>query len=89
MRTHHLPGLRLRRGVRTTVPEAANAKVEDLVERDLAAPAANVKYVGEMTYLPLACGRNLYLATVIDCYSRRLVGWAVPITCAPTASPTP
>ena len=77
MRTHHLPGLRLRRGVRTTVLEPANAKVEDLVKRDFTAPAANVKYVGDITYLPLACGRNLYLATVIDCYSRRLVGWAV------------
>ena len=29
------------------------------------------------TYLPLSDGENLYLATVIDCYSRRLVGWAV------------
>ena len=77
MRTHHLPGLRLRRRVRTTVPEPANTKVEDLVKRDFTAPAPNRKYVGDITYLPLACGKNLYLATVIDCYSRRLVGWAV------------
>ncbi len=77
MRAHHLPGLRLRRRVRTTVPEPADAKVPDLVKRDFTAPAPNLKYVGDITYLPLACGRNLYLATVIDCYSRRLVGWAV------------
>ncbi|MCU1691892.1 MAG: transposase [Frankiales bacterium] len=77
MREHDLPGLRLRRRVRTTVPEPADVKVEDLVKRDFTAPAPNLKYVGDITYLPLAFGKNLYLATVIDCYSRRLVGWAV------------
>jgi len=77
MREHQLPGVRLRRRVSTTVPEPANAKVEDLVRRDFTALAPNVKYVGDITYLPLGCGRNLYLATVIDCYSRRLAGWAV------------
>jgi transposase InsO family protein len=28
-------------------------------------------------YLPIADGSNLYLATVIDCFSRRLAGWAI------------
>jgi transposase InsO family protein len=48
-----------------------------LVKRDFTAPAANQRYVGDITYLPLSDGENLYLATVIDCYSRRIVGWAV------------
>jgi transposase InsO family protein len=77
MRAHHLPGLRLRRRVRTTIPEPSQANVPDLVKRNFTAPAPNIKYVGDITYLPLKCGRNLYLATVIDCYSRRLAGWAV------------
>ena len=77
MRQHGLAGIRLRRRVRTTIPEPAEATVPDLLKRDFTAPTPNSKYVGDITYLPLACGRNLYLATVIDCYSRRLAGWAV------------
>jgi transposase InsO family protein len=77
MRQHRLAGIRLRRRVRTTVPEASDQKVPDLLKRDFTAPAPNSKYAGDITYLPLANGKNLYLATVIDCYSRRLVGWAV------------
>jgi transposase InsO family protein len=49
----------------------------DLLERDFTAEAPNRKYVGDITYLPLADGTNLYLATVIDGYSRRLVDWPV------------
>ena len=40
-------------------------------------PAPNQRYVGDITYLPIADGSNLYLATVIDCFSRRLAGWAI------------
>jgi transposase InsO family protein len=51
--------------------------VPDLLRRDFIAPVPNQVYVGDITYLPLADGSNLYLATVIDCFSRRLVGWSV------------
>jgi transposase InsO family protein len=77
MRQHTIAGYRRRRKVRTTVPEPADQKVPDLLNRDFTAPAPNRRYVGDITYLPLAGGTNLYLATVIDCYSRRLVGWSV------------
>ena len=77
MRKHRIAGVKLRRRVRTTVPEPSDQKVPDLVKRDFTAPATNLKYVGDITYLPLANGKNLYLATVIDCCSRRLAGWAV------------
>jgi len=76
MRAHGIAGLRLRRKVRTTVPEPSDEKVPDLLKRDFTAPAPNVKYVGDITYLPYD-GGHLYLATVIDCCSRRLVGWSV------------
>jgi len=77
MRAHHIAGLRLRRRVRTTIPEPADQKMPDLLGRDFTAPVPNRRYVGDITYLPIADGSNLYLATVIDCFSRRLAGWAI------------
>ncbi len=77
MREHGIRGYQKRRRVRTTIPEPSGQKVPDLLRRDFTAPAANLRYVGDITYLPLADGTNLYLATVIDCFSRRLAGWAV------------
>lgn len=34
--------------------------------------------MGDITYLPLAGGEFLYLATVLDCFSRKVVGWRTP-----------
>ncbi|GAA2869592.1 hypothetical protein GCM10010472_28670 [Pseudonocardia halophobica] len=53
----------------------------DLLGRDFTAEAPNRVYVGDITYLPLADGGNLYLATVIDCCSRHLMG-PVGLGCA-------
>lgn len=47
----------------------------DLVRRDFTATAINTKWVGDITEIPTAAGK-LYLATVIDLYSRRLLGAA-------------
>ena len=77
MRQDGIRGYQRRRKVRTTIPEPADQVVPDLLERDFTAPVANQRYVGDITYLPIADGSNLYLATVIDCHSRRLVGWSV------------
>jgi transposase InsO family protein len=72
-----IAGIRLRRRVRTTVPEPSDQLVPDLLERDFTADEPNRVYVGDITYLPCGEDRNLYLATVIDCFSRRLVGWSI------------
>ena len=77
MRAAGIAGYAKRRRVRTTIPEPSGQKHPDLLKRDFTATAPNRRYVGDITYLPLADGTNLYLATVIDCYSRRLAGWAV------------
>ena len=76
MRGAGIVGYRRKRRVKT-VPDPANQKVPDLLGRDFTAPSLNTTYVGDITYLPLATGGNLYLATVIDCYSRRVAGWAI------------
>jgi transposase InsO family protein len=50
-------------------------KFPDLLNRYFTASAPNCRWVGDMTEIPTAAGK-LYLATVIDLYSRRLLGAA-------------
>ncbi|MEV0538166.1 IS3 family transposase [Kitasatospora sp. NPDC050463] len=77
MRTHGIAGIRLRRRVRTTIADPAMAIVPDLFQRDFNAPEPGHKYMGDITYLPVASGEFLYLATVLDCFSRKVVGWSI------------
>lgn len=72
-----IAGYLKKRRVRTTVPEPADRVARDLLKRDFTAEEPNRRYVGDINYLPLVDGTNLYLAAVIDCYSRRLAGWAI------------
>ncbi len=51
----------------------------NLLERDFYASSPDEKYVGDITYIPTNEGW-LYLATVIDLYSRRIVGWSMDDT---------
>ena len=77
MRSAGIAGYRRKRRVKTTVPDPANQKVPDLLKRNFTAEQPNTRYVGDITYLPLATGSNLYQATVIDCFSGRVAGWAI------------
>jgi putative transposase len=52
------------------------AQIPDLVERDFTADAPGQKMVGDITYIDTWEGW-LYLATVIDCYDKRVIGWAM------------
>jgi putative transposase len=65
---------RSRRG--TTRQAAKRAEIPDLVNRDFTADAPGAKLVGDITYIHTWEGW-LYLAMVIDCYSRKIVGWAI------------
>lgn len=60
----------------TTTPDDAAAATADLVARDFTADAPGVKLVGDITYIPTWQGW-LYLATVIDCHTKAVVGWSM------------
>lgn len=71
-----LCGYTRRRRVKTTVRAKGRNVFADLVRRRFYADRLNKLYVGDITYLPIVDGSNMYLATVLDCCSRRLVGFA-------------
>ena len=71
-----LCGYTRRRRVKTTVRAKGRHVFADLVRRRFYAEKPNKLYVGDITYLPIADGSSMYLATVLDCCSRRLVGFA-------------
>jgi putative transposase len=60
----------------TTLADEQQAKIPDLVNRNFTADAPGEKLVGDITYIPTDEG-FLYLATVIDCYSKMIIGWAM------------
>jgi transposase InsO family protein len=78
MRAAGLQGRTRRRFKRTTVPDPAAAARVDLIRRDFGvnAAAVNTRWCGDITYIPTWEGW-LYLATVIDIASRRVVGFAL------------
>jgi transposase InsO family protein len=77
MRKFAIAGFRKRRKHVTTVADPDASPVPDLFQRDFTADAPNTKYMGDITYLPVGDGEFLYLATVLDCFSRRVVGWSI------------
>jgi putative transposase len=64
---------------KTTCPDATRLDVPNRLAQDFTADAPNQKWLGDITYIPTAEGW-LYLATVLDLYSRRIVGWALEQT---------
>jgi putative transposase len=50
--------------------------IPDLVQRDFTADAPGQKMVGDITYIPTWEGW-VYLATVIDCHTKAVIGWAM------------
>jgi transposase InsO family protein len=76
MRIAGLCGASRRRRPRTTRQRAGARRAPDLVRRHFSADAANVLWVADATYIPTDEG-FLYLAVVLDVFSRRIVGWAM------------
>jgi putative transposase len=74
MRAEALAGVSRRKGTITTVPGPERRPYPDRVERDFTATAPDELYVADITYIPTWSG-FLYLAIVLDVFSRRIVGW--------------
>jgi putative transposase len=76
MRARRLSGAVPRKRARTTIRVPGVRPAADLVGRDFAPSAPNQLWVADIKYIPTAAGW-LYLAAVIDCFSRRVVGWSM------------
>ena len=76
MRTAHVAGVSRRRHVWTTRRDPATRPAPDLVQRAFMAEGPNQLWVADITYIPTWAG-FLYLAVVLDAWSRRVVGWAM------------
>ena len=78
MRAAGLVGVSRRKAFHTTVRDRDAPSIPDLVQRDFTAPAPNRLWVADITYIPTWTG-FLYLAVVVDAFSRRVVGWAMAL----------
>ena len=76
MRMAGLCGASRRRWPHTTRQRAGARRAPDLVRRHFSAAAPNVLWVADATYIPTGEG-FLYLAVVLDVFTRRIVGWAM------------
>ena len=76
MREAGLAGVSRRKGPRTTRRDPKARPAADLVERHFDADGPDRLWVADITYVPTAAG-FVYLAVVLDVFSRRVVGWAM------------
>lgn len=75
MRAEGLAGVSRRKFTTTTV-RSKNRPAPDLVDRVFTAEAPDILWVSDITYCPTQAG-FLYLAVVLDVFSRRIVGWSM------------
>jgi putative transposase len=78
MRNLGLVGVSRRKSTVTTVRDGTR-QAPDLVDRNFTADQPNMLWVADITYIPTWAG-FLYLAVVLDAFSRRIVGWSMATT---------
>lgn len=76
MKADALAGVSRRRGTRTTIRDGRVRPAYDLVDRNFHAEKPDQRWVVDLTYVPTGAG-FLYLAVVLDAFSRRIVGWSM------------
>jgi transposase InsO family protein len=79
MRQHGLAARRRRRFKTTTDSKHSLPVAENVLERQFEAPVPNARWAADMTYIWTRQGW-LYLAVVMDLFSRRIVGWSMQET---------
>jgi transposase InsO family protein len=76
MRREHIQSKVHKRFVITTDSRHTKKPAENALNGDFAAAGANEKWVSDVTFIPTRKGW-LYLAVIMDLYSRRIVGWSM------------
>ena len=79
MRELNLQGAVRGRRVRTTIPDGAADRPQDLVDRNFMATRPNQLWLADLTYVATWRG-FVYVAFVVDAFARRIVGWRVTQT---------
>ncbi len=76
MRERQIYGASRRKGFKTTIRDFDARPAADLVDRNFSSDAPDKLWVADITYVPTST-RSLFLAIVLDVFSRRVVGWAM------------
>jgi putative transposase len=76
MQAAELSGSHRRRKGKTTIRVQGVRVADDLVDRDFTATAPDQLWMSDIKEIPTWEGK-LYLASVLDCFSRRVVGWSM------------
>jgi putative transposase len=80
MREEELSARRKRRRVLTTKRDETHPVAPNVLNREFTATSPNTKWVTDITYIPTKQGW-LYLAVILDLYSRMIVGWSMSGNC--------
>lgn len=80
MREADISARRKRRRLLTTKRDATHPVAPNILNREFSATAPNTKWVTDITYIPTTAGW-LYLAVILDLYSRAVVGWSMSASC--------
>lgn len=80
MREADMSAQRKRRRVLTTKRDATHPVAVNVLNREFTATEPNTKWVTDITYIPTTAGW-LYLAVILDLYSRAVVGWSMSNCC--------
>src|SRR6185369_11457961 len=84
MRQAHLASVRQgRRRVQSTDSKQPYPVAANVLNRQFEAQRPNQKWVADITYIPTQTGW-LYLAALLDLFSRRIIGWAMSADCDAT-----